>query len=176
VERYQRLLDQHGRELKRLLVDVEYPKDRIGIIGAYLCETHGFSGNTTDYYDPDNSLLSRVIDSRHGIPISLTLLYMIVGARAGMRIEGVNLPGHFLAKHDGILFDPFENGRIVMLSDCNAILARQNLTFSPDHFEVASPRMMLRRTLANLLYIYQNDGGEQQASRLAEWIKGLERN
>jgi regulator of sirC expression with transglutaminase-like and TPR domain len=175
VERYRGILDRHGLELRKLLQHASHPSERIVVTSGYLCETHGFNGNTSDYYEADNSLLPRILDTRCGIPISLTLLYMIIGRRAGMKIEGVNMPGHFLAMHDGVLFDPFENGRIMTLADCNSILERQNLTFGPEHLAIASPRVMFRRMLANMLYIFQNDGGEAQAEHLAEWIKALDR-
>lgn len=175
VERYRRILDQYGHELALLLDGTVTPDERIIVLADYLGKRHEFRGNTDDYYDAGNSLLPRIIDSRLGIPISLTLLYMLVGARAGMKIEGVNLPGHFLARHGDILFDPFERGRIVKLADCNEILARQNLTFSPEHLEVATPRIMFRRMLGNLLTIFQNDGEAAKAEHLAKWIHLLER-
>lgn len=176
VEQYRRIIDDYGAGLSSLIDETMLPNERISIISAYLGIKHGFRGNIDDYYDANNSLLPSLIESRLGIPISLTLLYMLVGARAGMKIEGVNLPGHFLARHGGILFDPYEHGHIISLADCNEILSRQNLTFSPEHVEVASSRAMFRRILTNLLYIFQNNGGEQQAQRLAEWINGLDRS
>lgn len=176
VGRCRRILDHYGHELTLSLDGAMAPNERIGIIADYLGKRHRFRGNADDYYNAGNSLLPRILDSRLGIPISLTLLYMLVGARAGMKIEGVNLPGHFLARHGDILFDPFENGRIVRLADCNEILARQNLTFSPEHLEVATPRIMFRRMLTNLLYVFQNNGETAQAARLAGWIHLLERN
>ena len=176
VNNYKGILDEYGRELSMLLDDASVSRERIETIAGYLCGAQSYNGNTDDYYEVDNSLMPRVIDSRRGIPISITLFYMMVGGRAGMKIEGVNLPGHFLAKHDGVLFDPFEGGRIVTFSECNEILARQNLSFDPAHLEVATPRVMFRRMLTNLLYIFQNDGEEMQAERLAEWINGLDRS
>ncbi|NBN97121.1 MAG: MBL fold metallo-hydrolase, partial [Actinobacteria bacterium] len=49
----------------------------------------GFRGNSSCYYCEENSLLPHVVSSRVGIPISLALVYMMVGSRAGMRIEGI---------------------------------------------------------------------------------------
>ena len=176
LQQYQRAIDDFGSELSVMIDDTMRANERIAIISAYLGIKQGFRGNAGDYYNPDNSFLPSLIESRRGIPISLTLLYILVGARAGMKIEGVNLPGHFLARHGDILFDPYEHGRIVTLGDCNAILARQDLTFSPEHIEAASPRAMFRRMLTNLLYIYQNEGEEIKAERMAEWITGLDRS
>jgi len=176
VKRYLGILAGYGEELALLLEDATMPKERIGILAGYLALKHGYRGNSEHYYETGNSLLPTVLDTRRGIPISLTLLYMIVADRAGMKIEGINLPGRFLAKHDGILFDPFDTGRVVTFADCNELLARQNLTFDPAHVEVATPRMMFRRLLTNLLYIFQNNGDEVQAERLAEWVNGLDRS
>ncbi len=58
-----------------------------------------------------------------GIPITLTILYRMVGARAGMKVEGINLPGHFIARHGEVYFDPFHRGRILTKADCEEILA-----------------------------------------------------
>ncbi|HWB59613.1 MAG TPA: transglutaminase-like domain-containing protein [Chthoniobacteraceae bacterium] len=176
VAHYKRMIDDFGSDLSTLLRDTGQPRERIGIIAAYLGIKQGFRGNAGDYYDPSNSLLPGVLESRMGIPISLTLLYMLAGARAGMKIEGVNLPGHFLARHEGVIFDPFGRGRLMTLGECNEILARQKLAFNPEHVEVASNRVMLRRILTNLLYVFQNEGEEARAKCMAEWIHGLERD
>jgi regulator of sirC expression with transglutaminase-like and TPR domain len=176
VEEWRGTIDKYGRELMPLLTGAMTARDRIEIISAYLCKRKGYRGNVDDYYNAENSLLPCLIETRLGIPISLTLLYLLAGARAGMRIEGINLPGHFLARHNGVLFDPYDNGKIMTLADCNEILERQNLTFSPEHIVVATPRAMFRRMLTNLLYIFQNDGDEALAARLAEWVNGLDRS
>jgi regulator of sirC expression with transglutaminase-like and TPR domain len=172
----QKKLAQFGKDLANMLSVTMHSHERIHVIAEYLGDLHGFRGNMDSYYTPDNSLLPRVLDTKLGIPISLTLLYMLVGARAKMPIEGVNMPGHFLARHDDILFDPFEKGRIITLAECTEILARQNLSFNPEHLEVSSARIMFRRMLTNLLYVYQNNGDEPKSLKLAEWINGLGRS
>lgn len=176
VAAYRKKLDQLGEDLGHMLSVTMHAKERIHAIAEYLGDLHGFRGNPDSYYAPANSLLPRVMDTQLGIPISLTLLYMLVGARAGMHIEGINMPGHFLARHDDILFDPFEKGRIITLAECTEILSRQNLKFDPGHLEVASARIMFRRMLTNLLYIFQNNGDEPKSLKLAEWINGLGRH
>lgn len=173
---YQKTLDQYGAELGELMEGISTARERIAILSGYLGKKLRYRGNVDDYYNADNSLLPSLIDTHLGIPISLTLLYILVGERIGMKIDGINLPGHFLARHDGLLFDPYEGGRIITLADCNEIMARQNLVFNPDHLEIANPRVMFRRMLTNLLYIFQNNGGEEEAGLLAEWVNGLDRS
>src|SRR3954462_12504161 len=70
----------------------------IATLNAYLYEELGFSGNRDHYDDPRNSFLNEVLDRRLGIPISLAAVYLEIGRRAGLRLEGINFPGHFLLR------------------------------------------------------------------------------
>jgi len=127
--------------------------DKVPITIAYLHEELGFSGNGEDYYNHENSLLPCVLENRKGLPLTLTLLYIFVGARVGMPIYGVNLPGHFIARVRRDLFDPFHEGRILSLADCADILARQQIELSDEHLENPESRQILARLLANLVML-----------------------
>lgn len=175
VSTYSARLNQWARELDDLHAVQRTGAERVQALGYFLGVRLGFRGNSRNYYAAENSLLPRVIDTRHGIPISLTLLYILIGQRCGVVVEGINFPGHFLARHDGVLFDPFERGRIIGLSECRQILARQKLEFQPEHLAPADSVMMFRRILANLLYVYQSDGDTEQAALITMWIHALER-
>src|SRR5215471_13230708 len=71
---------------------------RVNGLCRYLFHDLGFRGNTQTYYEAQNSYLNQVLDRRTGLPILLTVVAMAVGERAGLRIVGVGLPGHFVAK------------------------------------------------------------------------------
>ena len=89
---------------------------QIATLNAYLFEELGFTGNREHYDDPRNSFLNEVLDRRTGIPISLAVVYLEVGRRAGLRLEGVNFPGHFLVRAiaepgiEDLIVDPFHGG------------------------------------------------------------------
>ena len=172
---YQRKLDTWGRQLRRLTESAISTRERVSILTNYLANDLGFRGNSEQYYDVHNSLLPSLIDSKLGIPISLALLYIAVAGRAGIKIEGINLPGHFIVRHGEVFFDPFHRGKILMQSDCESILRKQKLTFQPSYLEPATGRMILIRVLANLLYIFQDNGDEEQRERISNWLKALER-
>lgn len=74
-----------------------------------------FHGNEQDYYNPMNSFMPYVLATKSGIPISLSLLYKVVGSRAGLTIQGVNAPGHFLCRvfsdRHWLWIDPYHGGR-----------------------------------------------------------------
>lgn len=166
---YRQRLDTWGAELGRRLRRSSGDRHRVEIMAGFLAGELFFSGNTDDYYNESNSMLPCVLDSRKGIPISLTLVYILAGQRAGAPVEGINLPGHFLARHGGILFDPFHHGRILSRGDCEEILRRQNQRLEEWHLSAAKPRQMLMRILANLLYVYHRNGNRALYARVKHW-------
>ncbi len=96
--------------------------ERLAAISHVLYEVEGFHGDLEHYYDPRNSYLNEVLARRTGIPISLGILYLSVAARAGLRLYGVNTPGHFLlgCRSGGeVLFvDPFSCGEVLDREGC----------------------------------------------------------
>ena len=147
--------------------------DRVRLLGEFLSGELHFRGNSDCYYCEENSLLPKLLVTRLGIPISLSLLYIMVGSRAGMKIEGINLPGHFIARHGDIFFDPFHGGRILGRDDMRSILSRQGIELKESHLLPASPRQFLMRILANLLYVYDLDGDSGRHGLVKGWMDAL---
>lgn len=168
-------LDVWGRQLALNISHAVSDRERVQQLAQLLAGQLGFRGNADDYYNPRNSLLPSVIETRFGIPISLTVLYMIVGSRAGMVIEGVNMPGHFIGRHGDVIFDPFHRGKILSVDDCEEILARQGIQLEAHHVVPATSRGILTRMLANLLHIYENGHEGELRDHVMIWLAALER-
>lgn len=173
---HKRKLAGWGRELKLRLSNAVSDRERVRVLSAYLADRHNFRGNTEAYYSDENSILPLVIDSRLGIPITLTVIYILVAQRAGMFVEGINLPGHFIARHGEVLFDPFHRGRRLSRKDCEEIMRRQGLPLEEQHLEPASNRQIFIRVLANLLYVYDLSGDAPRHDRVERWIRSLAAN
>jgi regulator of sirC expression with transglutaminase-like and TPR domain len=163
VAAYLERLDAMGREARARLAGQETPRDVIGALNAYLFGSEGFRGNTQDYYDPRNSFLNEVLDRRIGIPLTLSVIYMEVGRRAGVPVRGIGMPGHFLVKHavagQQLLIDPFNAGTILLPEDCQALLDRifaGEVAYEPRYLEPVGSRQILTRMLQNLKVIYFN--------------------
>lgn len=166
------VLDRWGREIARRLRKATTALDRAETLAEFLYHEQKLRGNEANYYELSNSLLPSVIQTRLGIPITLSLVYMIVARRAGMRVDGVALPGHFLVRHEDIFFDPFHGGKRVGLDECKALLDQQNLTLLPQHLEPASARQMLLRMLTNIHCVLEQED-PPQAAKVADWIDAV---
>ncbi|MBV9162149.1 MAG: transglutaminase family protein [Pseudonocardiales bacterium] len=149
------------RELDRLAERV----DSLETLIRRLFVDEGFAGNTTNYYDPRNSLLDRVLDRRLGIPITLSVVCLEVGRRAGVALEGVSMPGHFLVRPlatDHYL-DAFNGGALLDLAGCEVLFRTANQV-GPDvpferHFLTTAPRRAIfARILQNLRTVYRDLG------------------
>ena len=98
VRGYLARLDEMGEALRQRLAEEPRPERAIMALNRYLFQELGFHGNTEQYYDPRNSFLNDVLDRRTGIPITLSTVYMEVARRAGLEVDGVGLPGHFVVR------------------------------------------------------------------------------
>jgi regulator of sirC expression with transglutaminase-like and TPR domain len=87
--------------------------ERLFLFKKYVFEELGFRGNTENYYDPENSYLTRVLETRRGIPVSLSVLCLLLARRVQFPLSGVNLPGHFILK--------YQSAGYVMYMDSNRL-------------------------------------------------------
>ena len=131
-------------------------------VRTVLFEEERFRGNDEDYYDPRNSFLNEVLDRRLGIPITLSLVYMEVARRAGLRLQGVAFPGHFLLKYapaaggPEVFIDAYNGGEVLSSDECVARFkaASHGRPIEPRHLAAVGPRQILSRLLHNLKRIY----------------------
>lgn len=112
----------------------------------------GFGGNNDDYGSLDNSRLDRLLETRTGIPITLAVLLIHLARQAGLGAEGINFPGHFLARVDGLLIDPFRMQETTEEA-CLAGLS-ESAPRGGDVFDVAGPPAILLRMLNNLKFAF----------------------
>ncbi|WP_126551719.1 SirB1 family protein [Dictyobacter kobayashii] len=145
------------------LEDIEQPNplELVSSLNHVLFEEEHFHGNEDDYYNPDNSFLNKVIEERTGLPITLSLLYMEVGRRAGIPLEGIGLPYHFMVRYawpDGkIYIDPFASGLLLNEAECLERLQQKTHHRGPLHarwLDPIKPKQMLVRILNNLKSTY----------------------
>jgi regulator of sirC expression with transglutaminase-like and TPR domain len=182
LDRLAQLGDRAGEQISSLTHPTNLA--RVSAINRLLFEQEGFAGNRAHYDDYRNSLLNVVLDRRLGIPITLALVYMDVGRRAGVDIDGVAFPGHFLmhvAAHpdrptgdDGrLILDPFDAGKSLEEKACRKLLALHvgegaELPLDPALLRPCPPRYMLTRLLNNLKRAYIDARSFPQARQVID--------
>ena len=159
------------RMRRRIPVDA-VPLQKLRFLNRFFFQELGFAGNVNDYYDPDNSYLHRVLETRRGIPISLAVLYMELASQLGLPARGVSFPGHFLIKlrmqteeqRGEVVIDPFTGlslSRDELTQRLGPYKRRQGLVGDFDaplglFLQSASSRDVLSRMLRNLKEIHRN--------------------
>ena len=178
AEHYLAKLDALARQVRDLLgvslvedVASLNPFVVIDAMNEVLFVQEHFRGSSkADYYNPRNSFLNDVLERRIGIPIALSLIYMEVGRRLGVQIDGIGLPFHFVVGYrlpEGrIYIDAYEKGRILTERDCRErmrVVFKGKVHFNPRWLEPVSHKQLLVRMLDNLKYIYLDRGDNERA-------------
>jgi len=173
VERYIGDIERLAIRLRARIPQSGGAEERVVALNQFLYGDLGYWGNTEDYYDPRNSYLNEVLDRRTGIPITLGVVYMELGRRVGLPLEGVSFPGHFLVRlrlrGGALVLDPFTGGAPQAEDELRRRLervipdrARGGVPLAElplDQFlEPASNRQILSRVLRNLKGIYREAG------------------
>ena len=180
VAAYMRQLDILAQGARERIGKARRPARIIEALNVYLFEEQGFRGNQEDYYNPANSFLNEVLDTRRGLPIALSIVYMAVAQRLGLPVSGVGLPLHFIARYDPpsrfgsadpILIDPFHGGEILTPQSCQKRIESvlgHSIEFDPAYLQPTPKRLILYRLLNNLKQIYVRREEPAKAGRVVE--------
>ncbi|MBX3494842.1 MAG: transglutaminase family protein [Parvibaculum sp.] len=129
-----------------------------GVLAGVVAGRFRYLGDTETYDDPRNANLAHVIDRRKGLPVTLGILYLHVGAKLGLDLTGLNFPGHFVlrlrAADDAVVLDPFNGGRPLTAADLLTLLRGvegPDARLTPEACEPVGPRDILLRLENNIL-------------------------
>ena len=162
------------------------PVEQIKLINHVFYHLHGFSGNTTNHQDPQNSYLSQVLETKKGNQILLASIYSIIAQKLDIPVYGVNLPQHFILAYmdesqqsemeGGVLFyiNAFNKGFIFGRRDVDMFLKQLNLNFDKQFYEPCSNTDIVRRILRNLISSYEHLGSPDKVNELNELLSILD--
>eukprot|EP00550_Attheya_septentrionalis_P000682 CAMPEP_0198287698 /NCGR_PEP_ID=MMETSP1449-20131203/6412_1 /TAXON_ID=420275 /ORGANISM="Attheya septentrionalis, Strain CCMP2084" /LENGTH=480 /DNA_ID=CAMNT_0043985679 /DNA_START=37 /DNA_END=1479 /DNA_ORIENTATION=- len=144
-------------------------RSKIQLLNEFLFSEVGFRGNVDNYYDYRNSLLNHVLDTKQGIPLSLSALYVCICRCIGVEhVDMIGLPGHFLLEipsddaldnnsNSRLFIDVFNGGRFLSIQDCRNIVASYGYPWGESMLEKVSPQLALKRMLNNLEQCHKGD-------------------
>jgi serine protease Do len=153
--------------------------ERFESLRHFLFEENGFRGSKLDYYNRSNSYLNELLEDREGLPITLSVLYMALGQRIGLKMAGVSLPGHFVVKWfpetgEEQLIDVFHRARPLSREEA-AVLGRRHAGggLRKEHLEAAAKREIVLRMLRNLLLTAEEKGSSGESLHYLDVILAL---
>ena len=162
------------------------PAEQIKLINHVFYSIYGFSGNTTNHQDPQNSYISQVLETKRGNQISLAIIYSIIAQKLDIPVYGVNLPQHFILAYldetmqsefeGGILFyiNAFNKGFIFGRRDVDMFLKQLNLKFDKQFYEPCSNTDIIKRVIRNLVSAYEHLGAPDKVAELNELLRIIE--
>ncbi len=182
IQAYVDRVDAMAAEITKQLPEATDEEQKLSALNRYLFEENGFHGSREEYYHQANNHMDRVIDDREGMPITLSILYMELGRRLNLKIEGVGLPGHFVARYRSkedktIMIDVFDKARRMSEEDVARILSESNLPLQVSG-EISAQRTVdvLTRILHNLLRSAERTGDLQSMRRYTEGLVALKKD
>ena len=150
-------------------------RDRGAALAGWMFGPAGFRGDRDEYQDPRNAYVNEVVFRKLGLPITLSVMFVHVAERLGIRAHGVGLPGHFIAGvADGeqvIYLDPFNGGVTLGLADCERLVADSTSfrgAFDRRWLKPTSPLETVGRMLNNLRNVYTRADEWELARRTIE--------
>ncbi len=172
------LLDEIAARCRELIVEPMSMREQLRAINRVLFHDYHFRGNKEHYTDPLNSLFDQVLSRRKGIPISLSIVYLLIAERLNIVLEPVALPGHFMlgcyTEGQPFYIDPFEHGAFRSHEELYMLLRASELDPQLADFAPTSVREVLCRCCRNLAHHYASAGDEPHARLFASFVEEFE--
>ncbi len=179
VQVYRRTLNQWADELKTLLKSNRPTVKPFQAVLDFFFHTLGFTGNKENYHDPQNSYLPAVIDTKRGLPITLSVIFLLITNRLNLPFFPIGMPGHFIVKYqaerENFYIDPFNGGKILTRQDCIDFLTQAGYGYRVEYLQTTGHRAILERMLRNLAAEYSRDNQSSAVSYISKLIEILHR-
>ena len=171
-------LDEIAARCRELISEPSTHREKCRVINRVLFHEWGFRGNVEQYTDPLNSLIDKVLARRKGIPISLSILYLLISERLGLPLEPVGLPGHFVvgcyADDAPFFIDPFEQGLFRDADEVFSLLRSNHIAPKPSDLAPTTVREVLCRSCRNLANHYSAASDPAHAQVFSEFAHEFE--
>ena len=181
-------IDEIKRDIWIEINDNQTAYEKVKILNKVLFQRYHFQGDNKNYHSPINSFINTVLETKHGNPLSLSIIYSHIAQSLNIPIYGVNLPNHFILAYldehqinefignnqqTGVLFyiNAFSNGVILYEEDIKNFLKQLQLSENPSYFEPCRNTTIIARIITNLIASYQQIGNNQKVEELLELKK-----
>jgi len=182
----QKIINQIESLKREIWIQMSYsmnPVDKIRVFNNMFYNVQGFSGNTKNYTDPQNSYIGQVLETRKGNPVLLACVYSIIAQKLDMPVYGVNLPQHFVLAYtdnyqtnngeNEVLFyiNAFNRGQIFGKHDVISFLNQLKFSMVPEFFLPCNNIAIIARVLRNLWNYYDSNNNHQKANEIERLLR-----
>lgn len=180
MDDYKKELDKMATEIEAALLKVNLNSKKLetleilNTVNNYLFFEKGYAGNAENYYEPDNSYLNRVMETKLGIPISLSVIYLLISKRLKLPVSGISLPGHFILKYsdteEEFFIDPFNKGVIISIKEAEEFIKKIGMTQKEfeniPYLRKSTEKEIILRVIRNLVEIYKKKSDVLKSEQL----------
>jgi regulator of sirC expression with transglutaminase-like and TPR domain len=171
-------LDAIAARCRELIAEPSSAREKCRIVNRVLFHEWGFHGNVENYTDPRNSLIDQVLERRTGIPLSLSIVYLLVAGRLGLELAPIGLPGHFIVGcfSDDLPFfiDAFDRGVFRDAQEIFDLLRANHVNPKLSDLAPTPVREVLCRSCRNLVNHYTAAGDQARAKLFADFVEEFE--
>ncbi len=178
------ICDNNWIEQQQQLTELE----RVNVLNHILYKIYKYDHHQGNMYEYRNICINKVIDSKHGSPVALAILYIAVARKLGMRVFGVNLPQNFLVAHiypsdnkpitannnkKEVMFytNPHQYGAILTKREIEDFIKRQKMQKLPQFFEPCTDKIAIQRLLLNLFITCTKQRDTQKIKDIKLFLK-----
>ena len=172
-------LNQLADRVRELLTPPQGAKEVCSVINRVLFHEFGFRGATKDFADPQNSFLHRVLERRRGLPITLSVLYLLVARRISLELEPIGLPGRFMvgcfSEQKPFYIDVWAGGKFFEIEEMEGFLEDSSVESSGASLLPVSVAETLTRGCRNLVQQYAKFGDQTNSDLFLKFVTEFER-
>jgi len=166
-------LDELAEGLKKNIPANASPQRIVRELTHFLFIVQGFKGDKKNFFDKDNSYFNKVLSQKKGLPISLSVICILISSRLNLNIVGVGLPCHFIVMHntpgEPIYFDPFHRGKVLTADGCKELVNSFGFEFKEAQLNPVSNRDILLRMIHNLEVTFNQSNQQDDAKNMADF-------
>jgi len=148
-------------------------EQRVNSLNAIFFDQFSYKPPSSHYYLPEHCFFHSVTEKRIGIPLALSTLYIILGNKSGISLEGIGMPLHFLVKSTKLdtFIDVYNYGVTLTREDCLHFLIKAGIPYSDSMLEPVDSEDMLFRMLRNLYHCYKREQSEWELEQIVSLLQ-----
>ena len=145
--------------------------EKTRILNHILFQVHEFTGNSSNFFAPQNSYINHVFDTKKGNPLTLGIIYISLAQELNIPIYGVSMPRNFILAYideynihnpyeDDVLFyiNPYNNGKVLGKREIDYFLKQQKIESKKSYYNPCSNIEIIKKLILNLIYSYEKLG------------------